>query len=64
MARNQKIIEQETFIMQKQLYSITALFDSPDEIILAAEKTSKAGSLVRTCEKLMTPFSLLWGLAP
>ena len=28
---------------QKQLYSITALFDSPDEIIHAAEKTSKAG---------------------
>ena len=29
--------------MQKQLYSITALFDSPDEIIHAAEKTRNAG---------------------
>ena len=28
---------------QKQLYSVVALFDSPDEIIRAAEETSKAG---------------------
>ncbi len=55
MARNQKIIEQETFIMQKQLYSITALFDSPDEIILAAEKTSNAGYKGPMCTH-RTPF--------
>ena len=30
-------------MIQKPLYSITALFDSPDEIIRAAEKTNKAG---------------------
>ena len=30
-------------MMQNPLYSVTALFDSPDEIIHAAEKTSKAG---------------------
>jgi mono/diheme cytochrome c family protein len=30
-------------MMQKTLYSLTALFDSPGEIIQAAEKTSKAG---------------------
>jgi len=30
-------------MMQKPLYSITALFDSPDEIIHAAEETSNAG---------------------
>ena len=30
-------------MMQNPLYSLTALFDSPDEIIHAAEKTSKAG---------------------
>ena len=30
-------------MMQKTLYSLTALFDSPGEIIQAAEKTNKAG---------------------
>jgi mono/diheme cytochrome c family protein len=43
MVHKQRIIEQETSMTQKPLYSITALFDSPDEIIQAAEKTSEAG---------------------
>jgi hypothetical protein len=43
MVHKQRIIEQETLMIQKPLYSITALFDSPDEIIRAAEKTNNAG---------------------
>jgi mono/diheme cytochrome c family protein len=43
MVHNQRIIEQELSMMQKPLYSLTALFDSPDEIIHAAQETHKAG---------------------
>jgi mono/diheme cytochrome c family protein len=43
MVHKQRIIDQETLMIQKPLYSITALFDSPDEIIRAAEKTNNAG---------------------